>query len=92
VQQLLLLLLAGPPCLTDVMNLKAIITFALLRVTMRMYRSAWRRYMKVQLPSVRTGVCVLADSPLLFKICVLKLSAMSRLHQTRQCCVMYYVM
>jgi hypothetical protein len=65
--------------LTEVMNLKDIMTFALLRVTMRMYKSAWRRYMKVQLPSVRTGVCRLADSPLLLRICVLKFSAMSRL-------------
>jgi hypothetical protein len=61
------------------MYLKAIIVFALFFVTIRMYRSLWRRYMKVQEPRVRTGACVLTELSLLFRICVLKFSAMSRL-------------
>jgi hypothetical protein len=65
--------------LTEVMYLNAIIVLALFFVTMRMYRSLCRRYMKVQEPRVRTGACVLTELSLLFRICVLKFSAMSRL-------------
>lgn len=61
------------------MYLKAIMVLALFLVTIRMYRSLWRRNMKVQEPRVRTGACVLTDPSLLFRICVLKFSAMSRL-------------
>eukprot|EP00878_Enallax_costatus_P030568 GHUV01033299.1.p1 GENE.GHUV01033299.1~~GHUV01033299.1.p1 ORF type:complete len:181 (+),score=16.35 GHUV01033299.1:609-1151(+) len=76
--------------LTEVMNLKAIITLALFLVTIRIYRSLCLRYMKVQDPSVRTGVCKLEDSPLLFNICVRKFSAMSLLqdeHHVQLCCL-----
>ena len=38
------------------------------------------KYMNVHDPSVRTGVCMLLDASLSFKICVLKASAISRLH------------
>jgi hypothetical protein len=69
--------------LTEVINLKASIAFALFFVTIRMYKSLCLRYMNVQEPKVRTGVCMLDDSPLLFNICALKLSAMSLLQGQR---------
>lgn len=65
--------------LTDVMYLNDIMTLALFFVTMRIYRSLCRRYMKVHEPSVRTGACVPTEVSLLLSICVLKFSAMSRL-------------
>jgi hypothetical protein len=62
------------------MNWKAIMTFALLFVTPRMYTSPCRMYMKLQEPSTRTGVrLAMLSASLELMMCERKAAARFRL-------------